>query len=137
MVEVLHRSGEHPVLRCDTPLGGSGGGTIAVVGAPDGPAPSDPLALTVFARTGAPLLYISRPRIRFPDAYLHIPPQAPRFFALRAIDVGRPAPADVTRVLAPVTDAAPPGFSAAGSCRVGTVADGRSRTLPYRWFVRR
>ena len=137
MVEVLHRSGEHPVLRCDTPLGGSGGGTIAVVGAPDGPAPSDPLALTVFARTGAPLLYISRPRIRFPDVYLHIPPQAPRFFALRAIDVGRPAPADVTRVLAPVTDAAPPGFSAAGSCRVGTVADGRSRTLPYRWFVRR
>ncbi len=136
MVEVLHHSGEHPVLRCDIGLGRSGAGTIAVVGAPDGPAPSDPLALTVFARTGAPLLYITRPRIRFPDTFLHIPAQAPRFFALRAIDVGRPAPANVTRVLAPATDAAPPGFVAAGSCQVGTVVDGRYRTLPYRWLVR-
>ena len=136
MVEVLHRSGEHPLLRCDEPLGGPDAGTIAVVGAPNGPAPSDPLALTVFARTGAPLLYISRPRIRFPDIYLHIPAQAPRFFALRAIDIGRPAPADVTRVLEPATDTTPPGFAAAGSCRVGTVADGRYRTVPYRWFVR-
>ena len=126
-------------IRCfgaTSPLGGSGGGTIAVVGSPNGPAPSDPLALTVFARTGAPLLYISRPRIRFPDIFLHIPAQAPRFFALRAIDVGRPAPADVTRVLAPATDAAPPGFVAAGSCQVGTVVDGSYRTLPYRWYVR-
>ena len=124
------------MLRCDVGLGGSDAGTVAVVGAPHGPAPSDPLALTVFARTGAPLLYVSRPRIRFPDAYLHIPSQAPRFFALRAIAVGRPAPADVTRVLAPAADAAPPGFAAAGSCRVGTVSQGRYRTLPYRWFVR-
>jgi hypothetical protein len=136
MVEVLHRSGEHPVLRCDTALGGSGAGTIAVVGAPNGPAPGDPLALTVFARTGAPLLYISRPRIRYPDTFLHIPAQSPRFFALRAIDVGRPAPADVTRVLAPATDAAPPGFVAAGSCQVGAVVDGSYRTVPYRWLVR-
>jgi hypothetical protein len=68
--------------------------------------------------------------------YLHIPAQQPRFAALRAIGVGRPAPADVTRVLAPVSDAAPSGFRAAGSCAVGAVHAGRYRTVPYRWYVR-
>jgi hypothetical protein len=134
-VEMLRRSADEPVLRCTTGLGGSAPGTIAVVGTGSF-APSDPLALTVFARTGAPLLYASRPRIRFPDVYLRIPAQQPRFFALREIAVGRPAPADVTRVLAPAGRAPPPGFRAAGSCRVGTVAGGRYRTVPYRWYVR-
>ena len=60
---------------------------MAVVGSP-GIAPSDPLALTVFARTGAPLLYISRPRIRFPDVYLQTSAQAPRFYALRTVARG-------------------------------------------------
>jgi hypothetical protein len=134
-VELLRRSGDEPVLRCSMSLGG-GDGTIAVVGSGD-VAPDDPLALTVFARTGAPLLYVRRPRIRFPDVYLHIAPQQPRFFALRDIAVGRPAPAEVTRILAPAADAAPSGFTPAGSCRVGAVEDGRYRTVPYRWYERR
>ncbi len=134
--EMLRRSGEEPVLRCGVSLGGPDAGTIAVLGPPGRFAPDDPLALTVFARTGAPLLYVPRPRIRFPDVYLHIAAQEPRFAALRDIAVGRPAPAEVTRVLAPASAAAPPGFRAAGSCRVGTVAGGRYRALPYRWYVR-
>ena len=134
-VEMLRRSGDEPVLRCSAALGGADG-TIAVVGS-GAVAPDDPLALTVFARTGAPLLYVQRPRIRFADVYLHIPPQEPRFFALRAIGVGRPAPAEVTRVLAPASDAAPSGFATAGSCRVGTVENGRYRAVPYRLYVRR
>ena len=137
MVEVLHRSGEHPVLRCDVALGSSDAGTVAAVGAPRGPAPSDPLALTVFARTGAPLLYISRPRIRFPDVYLHIPAQAPRFDALRAIAAGGAAPPEVTRVLAPAGDPAPSGFRDAGACRVTTYAAGIGHVEPYRWYERR
>jgi hypothetical protein len=133
-VEMLRRSGDEPVLRCAAALGGTRG-TIAVVGART-VAPDDPLALTVFARTGAPLLYVRRPRIRFSDVFLQIPSQEPRFFALRAIAVGRPAPAEVTRVLAPATVAAPSGFATAGSCRVGTVEGGRYRAVPYRLFVR-
>jgi hypothetical protein len=135
-VEMLRRSGDEPILRCTTPLGGSGAGTIAVLGAAGTFAPGDPLALTVFARTGAPLLYVQRPRIRFPDVYLHIVPQQPRFSALRGIGVGRPAPAEVTRILAPAADAPPSGFHPAGTCRVGAVADGRYRALAYRWYVR-
>ncbi len=134
-VEMLRRSGDEPVLRCSGSLGGVDG-VIAVVGSGD-VAPGDPLALTVFARTGAPLLYVRRPRIRFPDVYLHIAPQQPRFFVLRDIAVGRTAPAEVTRVLAPASDAAPPGFAAGGSCRVGGVTSGRYHTLPYRWYERR
>ena len=135
-VEMLRRSGDEPVLRCTAALSVPAGGTIAVLGSAGTFAPDDPLALTVFARTGAPLLYAARPRIRFPDVYLHIPAQQPRFFALREIAVGRPAPAGVTRVLAPTSDAPPPGFRPAGSCRAGTVANGRYRAVPYRWYAR-
>ena len=135
-VEMLRRSGDEPVLRCTVPLSVPGGGTIAVLGPAGSFASDDPLALTVFARTGAALLYAARPRIRFPDVYLHIPAQQPRFFALRQVGVGRPAPADVTGVLAPAADAPPPGFRPAGSCGVGAVADGRYRAVPYRWYVR-
>jgi hypothetical protein len=136
-LEMLRRSGGEPVLRCTRPLSGPAGGTVAVLGPPGSVAPGDSLALAVFARTGAPLLYAARPRIRFPDVYLHIPPQQPRFFALRQIAVGRPAPVDVTRVLVPASDPQPPGFREAGACRVGTVAGGAYRPEPYRWYVRR
>ncbi|HEX2376630.1 MAG TPA: hypothetical protein VHI30_03645, partial [Gaiellales bacterium] len=67
---------------------------------------------------------------------LHIGPQQPRFSAPRAIGVGRPAPAEVTRILAPAADAPPSGFHRAGTCRVGAVTDGRYRALAYRWYVR-
>jgi hypothetical protein len=134
--EMLHRSGGEPVLRCGASLGSADAGTIAVVGPAGTVGPDDSLALTVFARTGAPLLYVPRPRIRFPDVYLHIAAQEPRFAALRDISVGRPAPAEVTRVLAPASDAVPPGFREASSCQVGAVAAGRYRALAYRWYVR-
>jgi hypothetical protein len=134
MVEVLHWTGDHPLLRCTATPGGAG--TVAVVGPPGSPAPSDPLALTVFARTGAPLLYISRPRIRFPDIYLHIPAQAPRFDALRTVARGGAPPPGVTRILAPAGGPAPPGFRADASCRVATSGSGTTRIEPYRWYVR-
>jgi hypothetical protein len=135
MVEVLGWSGDHPLLRCTATPGGRG--TVAVVGPPGGIAPSDPLALTVFARTGAPLLYISRPRIRFPDVYLRIPAQASRFDQLRTVAGGGATPLQVSRILAPAAGPAPPGFRAGASCRVATYGPGTIRTVPYRWYVRR
>jgi hypothetical protein len=133
MVEVLDWTGDHPLLRCTATPGGSG--TVAVVGSP-GIAPSDPLALMVFARTGAPLLYISRPRIRFPDVYLRTSAQGPRFDALRTVAQGGVAPSAVTRILGPAGGPVPPGFRADATCRVATYGAGTTRTVPYRWYVR-
>ena len=133
MVEVLDWTGDHPLLRCTATPGGSG--TVAVVGSP-GIAPSDPLALTVFARTGAPLLYISRPRIRFPDVYLQTSAQGPRFDALRTVARGGVPPSAVTRILAPAGGPVPPGFRADATCRVATYGAGTTRIVPYRWYVR-
>ena len=135
MVEVL--GGAATIRCCTAPRRPAGAGWVAVVGPPGGIAPSDPLALTVFARTGAPLLYISRPRIRFPDIYLHIPAQAPRFDQLRAVAGGGAPPPQVSRILAPAGGPAPPGFRADASCRVATYGPGTTRTVPYRWYVRR
>ena len=74
--EMLHRSGGEPVLRCEASLGSADAGTIAVIGPAGMVGPDDPLALTVFARTGAPLLMCRGRGSAFPTSTSTSPPRS-------------------------------------------------------------
>ncbi|HEY7259436.1 MAG TPA: glycosyltransferase family 39 protein [Gaiellales bacterium] len=135
MVEIRHWRADHPLLRCSAPLTAPTSATIAVFGLAGGPA-KEPLALTVFARTGASLLYIPRPRIRYRDSFERIPGQGERLARLRALADGhRPDPV-VTRIFAPGRALrAVPGFRRGATCTVTQYRPSGDRVRRYRWFV--
>jgi len=58
-------------------------------------------ALRAFSLTGATVLYRARPRVRFQDAFEHVPTQGQRLAWQRAIDRGVQPPGLVTWVVEP------------------------------------
>ena len=136
MIEIRHWRADHPLLRCSAPLTAPTSATIAVFGLAGGP-PKEPLGLTVFARTGASLLFIPRPRIRYRDIFERIPGQDDRLVRLRAVADGRRPDPAVTRIFAPGRAlTAVPGFRRGATCTVTQYRPGGDRVRRYRWLVR-
>jgi hypothetical protein len=69
-------------------------------------APADEVGLRVFAQTGAHVLYLSRPRLRFRRVPRDVPGQAARRALQRAVLYGSRPPVAVGWVFAPRADAA-------------------------------
>ena len=121
-----------PVVDCDGPVPLTGHDTVLLGHAPgQGKTAFQAAALALFADTGAHLLYVPRPRIRYAGVERSTPSQAARKAGNDSVSAGGVPPAGVTAVLLPEGVTAPSGLQPVATCTIQPYAHGHYVTTRY------